>query len=415
MRARRKEQTQLELTSPESALSDLQLMIVAGEASSDQHGAALVQALRKLVPSVQAFGMGGSRLRAAQVETVVDSETSASVMGFFELSGKLRQLVAAFRCLIVQAKKRKPDVVIFVDFPDFNLRLAKKLYALQIPMVYFISPQLWAWRKGRVRLMKKYMKKVLTIFPFEESYYHQHGVDAAYVGHPLVDSLVDNKTAPVDRTQLVSALGLRPDLPVIALLPGSRRSEVEKLLPSMLGALDRVRLGRPGCQAILPVAESLSMEFVRNLVGRNRNVVLVSGQAREIMQVADVAVVASGTATVEAALAQVPFVVVYKLSRLSYPLARFLVRGIRNFSMANLIAGEPVVVELLQNEVTPECVAREVEALLGDPDKRTALRKKLAVVRSRLAYAEKDGKTAAERAAQIVCHVVKQQRELLSS
>lgn len=386
-------------------------MIVAGEASSDQHGAALIHALRKLVPSIQAFGMGGSRLRAAQVETVVDSETSASVMGFFELSGKLGQLIAAFRCLITEAKKRKPDVVIFVDFPDFNLRLAKKIHALQIPMVYFISPQLWAWRKGRVRLMKKYMQKVITIFPFEEAYYHQHGVDAAYVGHPLVDSLGNSKTVAVDRTQLVSALGLRPELPIVALLPGSRRSEVEKLLPAMLGALDRVRQGRPGCQAILPVAESLSMEFVRNIVGDTQNVVLVSGQAKEILQVADVAVVASGTATVEAALAQVPFVVVYKLSQLSYPLARFLVRGIKNFSMANLIAGEQVVVELLQNEVTPECIAREVEIFLGDPDKGIALRKKLATVRARLAYSEKDGKTAADRAAQIVCNVVGQQRE----
>lgn len=374
------------------------VMVVSGEASGDEHGAMLVSALRRHAPGISVFGMGGSHLRAAGMETVVDSEEHASVMGLTELLGKLRSIRSAFNQLLSAAAERRPDVVVLIDFPDFNLRLAKALKRQGREVVYFITPQVWAWRRYRVRAIRRDFRKVLPIFPFEESFFHQHGVDAEYIGHPFLD----RPRVTATREEILRARGLNPDLPVLALLPGSRVAEVERLLKPMVEAFQRLRIARPGLQAVIPVAATLSLDAIREQLGPVPGLRLIRGDAREVLAAATVAVVASGTVTVEAALARVPFVVVYRLSPLSYRVARWLVRGVRFFAMANLIAGRAVVPELLQEEVTGERIAREIERYLGDPEYRAKVERGLDLVKDRLTAGRGEGYTSADRAAEVV-------------
>ncbi|MCB0322009.1 MAG: lipid-A-disaccharide synthase [Bdellovibrionales bacterium] len=377
------------------------LLIVAGEASGDEHAARLLEALLKMRGQTKVFGMGGSALRAAGMELVVDSEQSASVMGLTEVVGSLRTIYGAYRTLLAAVDARKPDIAVLVDFPDFNLLLARALGKRKIPVVYFISPQLWAWRQGRVKTIKRYVRKVLPIFPFEESFYQQRNVQAEYIGHPFLD----RKELRVDRAKVLTELGLRPDLPTVALLPGSRRSEVERLLEPMLGAVEQIRRARPGLQVVLPVAATLQMDWFEAVVGDRPWVRLVKGRAPELLRAADAAVVASGTATVEAALAQIPFVVVYRLSGLTYAIARRLITGVRHVAMANLVAGKKLVEELLQDDVCPARIAQELERFLGDPQRSEALRSDLALVKKRLSLGLEPGRTAAERAALAILNV----------
>ncbi len=381
------------------------LMIVAGEVSSDQLASSLAAELFARIAGVSIFGMGGTNLRRIGVETIVDSETHASVMGFTELRGSMSKVYRAFQTLVSEAERRRPDLAILLDFPDFNLRLARRLHRLGIRTVYFVSPQLWAWRKRRVNFIRRYIERVITIFPFEEHFYERHGVAAEYVGHPFVD----RPPVTLSRSEFCLEHGLDPTLPIIALLPGSRRGEVERLLPPLVSAFSRIREGRPGIQAVIPVAPSLDTEWVSEQV-RNNNapgVTIVAGYAREALASADVAVVASGTATVEAALSGIPFVVVYRLSAISYLIARTLVTGVKYFAMPNLVAGESIVPELLQDEVTPERIANEVETLLGSPIEASRMRRRLAVVSEKLSKAGSPGETAISRTASIIISILR--------
>lgn len=369
-------------------------LVVAGEASSDEHASLLIKAILKREPKADIFGMGGSALRSAGADTIVDSEKSASVMGITEIFGSIRKLYKAFYMLLGECERRKPDLAILVDFPDFNLRLARALWKRKIPVFYYISPQLWAWRSGRVKTIRKYVKRVGVIFPFEEDFYRHHGVDARYVGHPFVD----RAPISVSKEEFLTSVGLDPQKRTIALLPGSRVPEVSRLVPVMTEAFKILQRRHPDLQALLPVAAGLSGEKIRGFIASEMpEMTLVQGRAREVLNIADAAVVASGTVTVEAALASIPFVVVYRLSGVTYRIARFLVRGIKHFAMANLVAGEKVVEELLQNEVTPERIASELEILLEDSEKRNAMRKKLQEVREKLTVRGEG--TAADRAA----------------
>lgn len=387
---------------PESA-APVKVLVVAGEASSDEHAALLIEELLRRAPGSTVFGMGGTQLRNAGVETVVDSEESASVMGLTELGGSVRKLWRAFNKLLQEADRRSPELAILVDFPDFNLRLAKALHRRGTKIFYFISPQLWAWRKGRVKTIKRYVTRVAPIFPFEESFYHRHGVDAEYVGHPFVDRVPLTRS----REQFLSSNGLSPELPVVALLPGSRRSEVERLLEPLARAVALLRERRPGLQAVVPVAKTLDLAWVRSHLPAGIDVTLVREQAREVLAAADAAVLASGTITVEAALAGTPSVVVYKLAPFTYRTARLLVRGVPHFAMINLVAGRKVVEELLQDEVTPERIASEVERVLGDPQLRQKMKRELSAVAARLAYPGSDGESAASRAAASALQLVR--------
>lgn len=385
----------------ENLSSTVSVMVVAGEASSDEHAAHVVYELKQKLPQAEVFGMGGSSLRAVGAETIVDSEQVASVMGLTEVIGSLWNIYVAYRTLVQEAERRKPKLVILVDFPDFNMQIARALHRRGAKILYFISPQLWAWRKGRIRTMKKYVDIVAPIFPFEESFYHRHGMQAEYVGHPFLD----RPAMSIDRDVFLSEQGLDPARPVVALLPGSRKAEVERLAPVMSGALRRLRKIRPGVQAIVPIARTLKRDWVKSFFDETLEIAFVDGRSSEVVHAADVGIIASGTATVEAALARLPMVIVYKLSPVTYRVGRMLVRGVKFFGMANLIAGEQVVPELLQDDVNEARLCEELERYLGDPAHRAKTAERLGRVRQRLALPGTSRSTAAGRTADIAYRI----------
>ncbi len=382
------------------------ILIVSGEASGDEHGALLATALRKQAPQVELFGMGGSACRAAGVQTVIDSESHASVMGVTELFGKIQSLRKAFKQILQEVDKRRPIAAVVIDFPDFNLRLARELKKRGIDVVYFITPQVWAWRQGRVKAIKRDFRKALPIFPFEEAFFHKNGVDAEYIGHPFLDRPPVSRS----RSEILRGLNLDPASPVLALLPGSRIGELDRLLLPMVEAYKNLVASRPGLQAVLPVAASLSYEDVKSRVEAISGISelplrVTKGEAREVLAAANLAVVASGTATVEAALAGVPFVAVYKLSSTTFRIARWLVKGVRHFAMVNLIAGKKVVPELLQDEVTGSRICQELERIFGCPEYAQSIRDGLQLVCSRLEAGRPQGVSSSERAATLVLEV----------
>lgn len=380
-----------------STLNAPLIMVVAGEASGDEHAATLVQSLKKLHPNAVFFGMGGTHMRRAGVETVVDCETHAAVMGLFEVIGSLGKIIKVFKQLEAEGKKRKPDLLILVDFPDFNMRLGKKLRTVAKKTLYYISPTVWAWRSGRVNTLKKIADKMAVIFPFEEGFLRSRGVDATYVGHPFADR------APIEvsKPEFFKKIGLDPDKQTIALLPGSRKSELERHLKPMIDAFLIMQAKDPSLQAIIPVAQTLSKSAFEAECQRAKNIALIEGQANEALLTADAAVVASGTATIEAALAEIPFVVVYVMSPKTFFIAKLLIRGVRHIAMPNLVLGEKVVEELLQDAVVPERIAKEVELVMHDKVIRSRMKTKLSTVASKLALAEQGDTSASERVAQI--------------
>ena len=340
----------------------IKILVVAGEASGDEHGAEVLKALKSSSVTLDIFGMGGKSLRAAGMESIADSEKVAGVMGFTEVFAKLGQILGARRDLINQIKSRKPDVAILIDFPDFNFSLFKTLASQNVKVVYYITPQVWAWRKGRVKTIKKYVHRVLSIFPFEEKFFHDAGVDSNYVGHPFVDRPAMGK----DKNQLMESLGFSNTAPILALLPGSRKAEIELLLQSMLEASDLVLAEIPEIQIAIPVAQSLDFDWVKQQLGNRRHIKLLNGQATELLNCASAAVAASGTVTLDAALAGVPFMIIYKLKPLTFFLAKRLVKGVKYFGMPNLIAGKEIVKELLQDQANPGNIAAELIKLLLD-------------------------------------------------
>ncbi|HET9699233.1 MAG TPA: lipid-A-disaccharide synthase, partial [Terriglobales bacterium] len=291
---------------------------------------------------------------------------------------------------------RKPDAAILIDFPDFNLRLARELHKLNIPVIYYVSPQLWAWRKGRIKQVQKYVSKMLVIFPFEADFYRDHGVKAEYVGHPLADEPMPGIT----REQLASANGLDPAKTWIALLPGSRRKEVSLNLP---GIIESAKLLRGEYQFVLPVASSLDESWIRSLLLQRSLAVSLVHDARTALLHSRAAIVASGTATVEAALIGTPFVMIYRVTPLTYAIGRRLVK-LDRFGMVNLIAGREVVPEFVQDAFVPRTVAAKVTEILADGPSRSQMLNDLAEVRQKL---HPQGKTtAADKAAEAVLTLV---------
>jgi lipid-A-disaccharide synthase len=375
----------------------MRLLISAGEASGEMYGAALIDALRRLSPTaVEAFGLGGERMRAAGCEIVVDSKDVA-VVGIAEVVTHLPRIYKEFHRLLREADRRKPDVAVLIDFPDFHFRLARALHARGIPVVYYVSPQLWAWRRGRIKLVQRYVKKMLVIFPFEEQFYREHGVEAEFTGHPLGE-LVEG---PEPRAEFARRYGLDPSKPWIGLLPGSRRKEVQMILPTLLEAARK--LGS-GYEYLLPVASTLEQGWMRErLTIPNGPRVTLTSDARQTLLQSRAAVVASGTATVEAAVLGTPFVMVYRVAPLSWRVGRRLVK-LSHFAMPNLIAGREIVRELVQREFTAEAVAAEVLALLEDGSRREQMVRDLSEVREHL-QASRSSEPAAERAARAVLGV----------
>jgi lipid-A-disaccharide synthase len=354
---------------------------VAGEASGDLHGSTLARALTTLMPDLRLAGMGGARMAAAGVRLVLRADR-VNVVGGTEALGRLPALWRAFQTLRRQLRDRRPGALVLIDFPEFNMRLARVARRLRVPVVYFVAPQLWAWRRGRVRAMARDVSRVLAIFPFEVGLYQEAGVPVEFVGHPLLDVLPSLEREAA-RTGLA---GERETL--VGLLPGSRDAEVRRHLPVLLGAARRIAARRPGTRFVVPVASTIDAAAVRATVRPSELPIDVRpGEAYRVMAAADLLLVASGTATLEAACYGTPMVVLYKLSAVSHRIARILVRGVSHISLPNIVAGREVVPEFIQARATPAAVAGAALRVLEDDVARAAQRAALLEVRVRLGEA----------------------------
>ena len=356
-------------------------MIVAGERSGDLLGAGLARALRARLPELILFGCGGDAMREAGVETVVDAHR-LTMMGITEVIGGLARAWRALRVLVAEAERRRPQLAVLIDFPDFNLRLARRLKQRGIRVAYFVSPQVWAWRKGRLLELKARIEKMLCIFDFEAAIYREAGIPVEYVGHPVVDLVRPEMT----REEFFARTDLDPAATTVALLPGSREKEVTQILPTLLAAAGRMSLDRK-LQFVVAVAPTLDSGWVERTLlepytGR-LTVRVATHAAYDALRHCDVAIVASGTATLEAALSERPMVVVYRLSRLTYRIGRLLVK-VPFYSMVNILAGKQIVPELIQSDFTPARVAGQVEYLLDHSQAREEMVKELGAVKERL-------------------------------
>ncbi len=371
------------------------IFISAGEASGETYGGLLIEAIRKsLAASGQRanfVGMGGPHMAAAGLERVVRAEDVA-VMGITEVIRHLPRIYREFRKLKQSIRARRPDVAILIDFPDIHFKLAEELHRLHVPVIFFVSPQLWAWKKHRIKLVQKYVDRMLVIFPFEEPFYRERGVTAEFVGHPLAD------LAPptVTREQFAAESGLDPGKTWIGLLPGSRAKEIRENLPEMLQAARELagRHDRGRLEFVLPLAATLNpaqRDFVRGMIEAKAPGLRVrlADDARAALLHARASVVASGTATVEAALIGNPFVVVYRVSPITYAIARRVVR-VPHVAMANLIAGKRVVPELIQGDFTASNIVMQLQPLLPDGPRRQSMMQELAAIR-RLLYSQATG------------------------
>lgn len=353
------------------------LLVSCGEPSGDLYAAELVRELRAQGTALEPFGLGGDRLASQGVQLLAHVRELA-VVGLLEVLSHLRRLRAVFRAVLDAVERERPAGAVLVDYPDFNLRLARALKSRGVRVVYYVSPQVWAWRRGRVRTIRATVDRMLVIFPFEEALYREAGVPVRFVGHPLVDLV---RPAP-DRASFLAELGLDPARPVVAVLPGSRPKEIAHNLPPLAGAIRMLAARRPDAQFVAAVAPGLEPAAV-SVPLAGLPVASVAGRTHAVAGAADVALVASGTATVETALLGTPMVVVYRLSPITYLMGRPLVR-VPHFAMVNLIAGRRVVPELIQAAFTPERVAAEVLSLLQDGRRAGEVRAALATVRERL-------------------------------
>jgi lipid-A-disaccharide synthase len=355
------------------------LLIVAGEASGDLHGGNLARALRVQQPTLQLLGVGGRQMREAGVALLYDIRDLA-VVGAAEAVHSLRTLWTVYRMLLEEVERTPVDAVLLIDFPGFNLKLAKALAQRYIPVLYYIAPQVWAWHPGRLKKMQRWVRQLFVILPFETALYREAGIEAEFVGHPLLD-LVPSSGAKADAC---IECGLDPEAPVVGLLPGSRRSELHYLLRPMLQAAAQVRARLTPVQFILPLADTLQPADVQQALETVPIPVrLVQRQTYEAMQAADVLLVASGTATLEAALIGTPMVIVYKAHLLTYALARLAMR-VSRIGLPNIIAGRAIVPELWQYDVTAENMAAQALALLTSPERAKAMRLELAALRQQL-------------------------------
>ncbi len=370
------------------------ILISAGEASGEMYGAQLIEALRRLSPSIQFFGVGGDRMRAAGCDTVIDTRDLA-VVGITEILNHLPKILGLYRHLIAEADRRKPDLAIVIDSPAFNWRVARQMKRRGIPTFYYVAPQFWAWRQGRVRLLRDYIDKALVIFPFEEKFYRERWVDATFVGHPLAEL----PPPAIDRAEYAKRFALDPGRHWITLMPGSRVKEVRMNLPTIL---ESVALLGSMYEYLLPVAPTLDRTFLQNLTGQQK-ITLVDSALPALFH-SRAGIIASGTATVEAAMMNLPFVMVYRVSTLTYLLGKPRVK-VPRFAMVNLIAEEEIVPELVQQDFTPESVVARMKEILVDGPVRDGMLQGLARVRGRLrapSQAGSLGQHPADRAAQII-------------
>ena len=372
------------------------ILLSCGEASGDLYAGALVEALRRREPDVSVFGLGSDRFAAAGGERIADFH-GLSVTGLTEALRVIPRSLRTINTLVAAASERKPHVAVMVDYPDFNFRLMSRLRRLRIPVVYYISPQLWAWRAGRIRHLKRGAARVLPIFPFEEALYRQHQVPVTFVGHPLIDLAIPTAT----REALLARLRLDPAKPVVALLPGSRTNELERIAPVMAQAVPLILATVPDAQFLVARAPNLHDRLFEPFGIPGAAVRIVDGHADDVLQASDVVMTASGTATVQTALHGKPMVVLYKLSPMTYRLGRRLAL-VDMYAMVNLIAGKRIVVELIQDDCTPEAAAAETVHILRDRAYRAAMVSAIHDVKAKLG-----GPGASDRAAAAILEVAR--------
>jgi lipid-A-disaccharide synthase len=372
------------------------ILIAAGEASGDLHASCLVKAMLTLEPSLRFYGMGGEKLREAGVRIIFDI-SELSVMGITEVIRHLGHLYRVFKWLEKSLKNDRPDLIILVDYPDFNLRLAKAAKRCNIPVLYYISPQIWAWRTNRIKKIGKLVNKMIVVFPFEPSLYEREGVDVSFVGHPLLDIVKVNKS----KEENIERFGLDEQKTTIGLLPGSRLSEIKRILPPMIGAAEQLSERFKDLQFILPIAPGLKKgEIVKLTENSTVALTIVDDSIYDVIDSSYLVVVASGTATLETALLSTPMVITYKMSPLSYLVGRTLVK-VPYIGMANIIAGKKVVPELIQDEATAERITCEVTRLLEDTLYHQSICQELTSIKKKLGE-----KGSSKRAAQITLNML---------
>jgi len=379
-------------------MAKFRIMIVAGEASGDMHGAQLVKALRQLEPDLDICGMGGEGLAAQGVEMLYDASRLA-VVGIFEVVSHLYDIRRALKTLEQRLRNQPVDLLILIDYPDFNFILAKKAKRLGIPILYYISPQVWAWRAGRVKTIGKLVDRMAVILPFEKDFYQERGVKVDFVGHPSIETVKTNTS----RAEFLARHGINnPDVQVVGILPGSRKKEVGTMLPIFLETAQMLARENSELVFFLPLAPSLSVADLESngLANCNLDIKVISGERYDLMAACDVALAASGTVTLELAILNVPMLVSYRVSPITYLLGRRLIK-VKHVSLVNLVAGKEVVPELLQQDAVPKKLHKALEELLNNRDAREKMLAHLAQVRNKL---DKPG--ASKRVAQLALEMI---------
>ncbi len=357
----------------------MRVMIIAGEASGDQHSARLVEAVHAIDPSVEFFGIGGECMRKAGVEILVDSAEMA-VVGLVEIWAHRKVIFGALDKMREILKNDPPDLLFLTDYPEFNLRLAKSAKRVDVKVLFYISPQIWAWRQWRVKKIRKLVDMMAVIFPFELDFYHQHNVPARFVGHPLAEEV----HASAERNSLCAEFGLDNTRPVVGLFPGSRQSEVKRLMPIIIETAKWLKQQKPDIQFLLPVASTLRPEiFSAYLDTDTPAITMLENRSYDVMASCDAIVTVSGTVTLEIALIGTPMVIINRISSLSYLVAKQLVK-VDHIGLCNIVAGKRVVPELIQYDARPEKISDEIIRMLTQPEYSQSIRNELQKVRAKL-------------------------------
>ncbi len=357
----------------------MRVMIIAGEASGDQHSARLVEAVHNIDPSVKFFGIGGESMRRAGVEILVDSSEMA-VVGLIEIWAHRKVIFGALDRMREILKTDPPDLLFLTDYPEFNLRLAKTAKQLGIKVLFYISPQIWAWRQWRVKKIRKLVDMMAVIFPFELDFYHRHNVPVRFVGHPLAEEV----HASADREHLCTEFGLNAEQPVVGLFPGSRQSEVKRLMPIIVETAKQLKQQNPQIQFLLPVASTLKREiFTPYIEAETPPITMIENRSYDIMAACDAIVTVSGTVTLEIALIGTPMVIINRISALSYFIAKQMVK-VDHIGLCNIVAGKRVVPELIQYDAKAKKIADEIIRMLTQPEYNQSIRHELQKVRAKL-------------------------------
>ena len=362
------------------------VLIIAGETSGDFHGAHLVRAMRKRDAHISFCGIGGDRLKAEGVRLLMEAH-DISVVGITEVISKLPKVFGGISEIKKIFSSQRPDLVVLIDFPDFNLHIAKLAKKQGLPVLYYISPQIWAWRSGRIEKIRRDVDQMAVILPFEEAYYQKYNVPATFVGHPLLDYYTEQDTAIETEGRNSRTVGI---------LPGSRRSEIEKNLPVMLAAATRIQAAFPDVGFLISIAPGIEGQWVSQMIAPYRKSVRVKevvGSVREVFEQSTLILAASGTVTLETAIFGVPMIIIYRISAVSYRLGRALV-NVNHIGLVNIIADERVVPELIQDAANPAAIAREAVDILSRPERLEQIRQKLKTVRHGLGTAGAAGRTA---------------------